>query len=85
MTHRHAINYRTSYLNIHVTNHTLQSYTTGSGTSPYDSLSPMDEVAALPSPTGGGVVVSTVAQVSSSATAEGGAGGMMQAAVSTSL
>ena len=61
---------------------TLQSYTTGSGTSPYDSLSPMDEVAALPSPTGG--VVTTVAQVSSSATAEG-AGGMMQAAVSTSL
>ena len=42
----------------------------------------MDEVAALPSPTGG--VVTTVAQVSSSATAEG-AGGMMQAAVSTSL
>lgn len=65
----------------------LQSYTTGSGTSPYDSLSPMDEVAALPSPTGGGVV-STVAQVSSSAVSAdgaGGGGGMMQAAVSTSL
>ena len=60
----------------------LQSYTTGSGASPY-SLSPMDEVAALPSPTGG--VVSTVAQVSSSATAEGAGAAMMQAAVSTSL
>ena len=43
----------------------------------------MDEVAALPSPTGG--VVSTVAQVSSSATAEGAGAAMMQAAVSTSL
>ena len=54
----------------------LQSYT-GSGASPYGSLSPMDE---LPSPTGG---VSSVAQVSSSVVDV--EGGVMQAAASTSL
>lgn len=57
--------------------HSPQSYT-DSGASPYDSLSPMDDVTALPSPSNG---VNSVAQVSSSA-AEAG---MLQAPVSTAL
>ena len=65
-----------SHIHIHTHTHTSQSYTE-SHSSPYDSLSPMDDVAGLPSPTAG---VNPVVQVSSSVE-----GGVLQPPISTSM